>query len=330
MAATITGSALILGAPADGEAFTGQAMRLGLASHATIMGGASPLLSRSGIIPTKGTPLDVQSLSTTSVTVKAGTAVVQANQAGMGTHTATLTADTVMDTITSDGTNPRIDVVVLEVVADGTGAGTVATIKRVIGTPSSSPARPSIASPPTNGSWFPLAQLRVNAAGAGIVITKLTGTDGVFTTGPGGMVPVANLTEAATLPPWTSFWSIADLAEGIVYADGTARLKGHQLRYMFTSGGTTNVNGDITLNHGMWFAGVFTAAPFPNECFGSMLQDALGFGTWDAPLLCKNQGTSGPPTVTSSNFRIYTFPGLGGIAKMTSAAIAAYGIAWGR
>lgn len=327
MAATITGSNLILGAPADGEAFTGQAMRLGLASHATIMGGASPLVSRSGIIPTKGNPLDVQALSTTSVTVKAGTAVVQANQAGGGTHTATLTTDTVMDTITSDGTNPRIDVVVLEVIADGTGAGTVATIKRVIGTAASSPARPSIASPPTNGSWFPLAQLRVNAAGAGIVITKLTSTDGVFTTGPGGMVPVANLTEAATLPPFTPFWSIADQAHGTVYADGTARLDGHQLRFIRTfSTHTTNSNGDTPgLPFGVFFAGVFTAAPFPNGCFGVCIQDASSWVTVDTPLMFKQFGSAGMPSASTATFRVYQ----GGGSKYTSAGFDAFGIAWG-
>jgi hypothetical protein len=214
----------ILGSAADGESFTGQAHRLGMASHATIVGDSSSALrSRSGIIPGGGTPLDVTALGTPAmkVNVKSGTCAVQDTGTTGGVHTVTLTTATDLDIATANATNPRIDLVVVKVFADGTSA-TNCTVEVLTGTPAGSPVRPSIASPPTNTHYFPLAQVRVEAAATSIVASKVTKTivDGVQTVAPGGVVPVASVAAASGLPMWTPFFSAADLRPGTILSGG--------------------------------------------------------------------------------------------------------------
>ena len=190
MASTITGGTgtnLLLGSFVDGQTVGGKALRLGNIGKAGVISDPSTALrARSGIIPGAGNPLDVVALTTTSVTIKAGIAVFQATTgAAEGVHSVTLTQDTAIDTITGDGTNPRIDVVVIEVV---TGSDPV--IKRVVGTPAASPVRPSTTpGSPSTTTWFPLAQLRVEKSTTpGITITKLADVDGVYTCAPGGTI----------------------------------------------------------------------------------------------------------------------------------------------
>lgn len=190
MASTIaggTGTVLLLGTYSNGQTIGDKALRLGNISKAGVISDPTTALkARSGIIPGAGNPLDVVALTTTSVTVKAGTAVFQATTgAADGVLAVTLTADTAIDTITGDGTNPRIDVVVIEVV---TGSDPV--IKRVTGTPAASPVRPSLTpGSPSTTTWFPLAQLRVEKSTTpGITITKVADVDGVYTCAPGGAV----------------------------------------------------------------------------------------------------------------------------------------------
>lgn len=187
MAATITGANLLLGSFVNGQTVGDKALRLGNISKAAVVSDPStPLAARSGIIPGAGAPLDVVALTTTSVTVKAGVCVFQATTASTdGVLCVTLLADTAIDTITGDGTNPRIDVVVVEVIA-----GSAPTIKRVTGTAAASPTRPALTPPaPSTTTWFPLAQLRVEKSTTpGITITKLANVDGVYTCAPGGSV----------------------------------------------------------------------------------------------------------------------------------------------
>lgn len=301
MAATIEG--LILGSGADGETFSGQAFRLGNASHATVVGDSTAIKSRSGIIPAMGDPGKVTAASATSVTVNPFTVVVQSNVADGGTFTATLTTATVLDTITSDPTNPRIDVLVVEIIADGTGAGTLGRVTRVVGTPNPSPTRPSIATPPTNGHWFPLAQLRVNANGAGIVVTQLTNVDGVFTVAPGGIVPVANLTGAANIPPYGGFI----LPSGAIgFRQGGAAASPLVMHSFVTrlidEVVNTNASGeaDLTFKYPNE-AGTLTNSPFPNAMLACAVMDATPTGTLNGPLILKRQ-SFGTATV---KFRFY-------------------------
>jgi hypothetical protein len=174
-----------------------------------------------------------------------------------------------------------------------------------------------------------LAQVRVEANATSIVsgkVTKLTAVDGVWTTSPGGLVPVANLTEAATLPLYTPFYSIADKAHGTVLPGG-ASLDGHQTRIMRPAG-LTNGGGDVDFTHGVYLNGTWTAAPFPNRCDGAIVGDALQWSLWNAPLIFKQHGSDGPPSTTVARFRVYTISG-GVWGPMTGSAINGWGFSWG-
>jgi hypothetical protein len=320
--------ACILGNAADGEAFSGQAHRLGMGSSATFVNtGSTPAVARSGIVPSGGTPLDVAPLGTPAmkVNVKAGTCVVQSTSATGGCFTVTLTTATDLDIGTSNPTNPRIDLVVAKVFADGTSA-TNCTVEVIAGTAAASPARPSISSPPANTHYFPLAQVRVEANATTIVagkVTKATAVDGVWTAAAGGLVPVANLTEAGALPLYTPFYSIADRSSGKKLPGG-ASLDGHQWRYIDAFGAVTNASGDVTVPFGLWLAGVWTAAPFPNGCFGAAAFDSSSFVTVDAPLWFKQPRNAYGLNSANATFRVYQTGG-----KYVSAGLDISGIAWG-
>lgn len=181
----------ILGAPADGATFSGQAHRLGMVSRATIMGlPTDSMRAQSGIIPAFGEPLNVRPSSPASmdVTVVAGVAAIQGAADAEGVHSVVVPSNVGVGLAASHATLARIDLVILEVYADGTSAS-AASVKVVTGTPAPSPTRPSLVSPPPYTSWFPLAQVRVEASATQITadkITKLANVDGVFTCAPGG------------------------------------------------------------------------------------------------------------------------------------------------
>lgn len=306
MAATIPqGSTLILGSPGDGESYSGKALRFGM-NAGTVVGGVGKLGKRGGIIPAQGNPGEVTVTSSTSVTMKACQIVVAAAN-GQGAHMVTLTTDTVIDTITSDPTNPRIDVLVCEVICDdATGAGTSCQIKRVTGTAAASPVRPSTTTGlPTNGQYQEIAQIRVNANGAGLVVTKLAGTDGVLTVAPGGVVPVSSYTEAlAELPPFNPFVT-PDLIPWMMGATSAACYVTSpfvRVAKDFSSGSGTNITdgaGEGGFAWGVPVNGVLTPQPFPNGCFGAFVQDmSSGF---DEPLDFKVTALS----ASSGSFRVY-------------------------
>src|SRR6478609_7622677 len=315
---------------ADGESFSAVAHRLGFVSHATVVGGSTGLKSRSGIIPSGAyngdQPLDVVPLGTPAmkVTVRAGTCAVQSTSATGGCYSMSLLADTDLDIATANATNPRLGLVVATVFDDGTSASNT-KIEVLTGTPAASPVRPSISSPPANTHYFPLAQVRVEANATSIVsgkVTKVAGTDGVFTVPPGSLVPVANLTEAATLPLYTPFYSTTDRAHGTVLPGG-ASLDGHQTRIMRPAG-NTNGSGDVDFTHGVYLNGTWTAAPFANTCDGALVGDSLQWSLWNAPVWFKQHGSDGPPSTTVARFRVYTVSG-GTIGPMVSAAINGWG-----
>lgn len=240
-----------------------------------------------------------------------------------------LLADTDLDIATANATNPRLDLVVATVFDDGTSASNT-KIEVLTGTPAASPVRPSISSPPANTHYFPLAQVRVEANATSIVsgkVTKVAGTDGVFTVPPGSLVPVANLTEAATLPLYTPFYSATDRAQGTVLPGG-ASLDGQQLRFIHAIGATTNGGGDFDLTFGTYRAGTWTADPFPNGCFRAAAWDATSFAVWNQPIILKQHGSAAPPTASVARFRAYTIIS-GSMAPMVSASMDVCGIGWG-
>jgi hypothetical protein len=306
MAATIPqGATLLLGSWADGETYAGKALRYG-ANAATVVGGVAKLGKRGGIIPAQGNPGEVTVTSATSVTIKACQIVV-ASANNVGAHVMTLTTDTVIDTITSDPTNPRIDVLVAEVICDdATGAGTSCQIKRVVGTAAASPVRPSTTTGlPTNGQYQEIAQIRVNAAGAGLVVTKAAGIDGVLTVSPGGVVPVSSYTEAlAELPPFNPFITpdLIPWTMGVTSAACYVTSPFIRVANAFSSGSgsnTTDGNGEGGFAWGVPVNGVLTPQSFPNGCLGAFISDASG--AFDEPLDFKVISLS----ASGGSFRVY-------------------------
>jgi hypothetical protein len=296
----------------------------------SVVGGTGKLGRRGGIIPAQGNPCDVTVTSATSVTMKAGQIVVAAAN-GQGSHSVTLTTDTVIDTITSDPTNPRIDVLVAEVICDdATGAGTSCQIKRVAGTAAASPARPSTTTGlPTNGQWQEIAQIRVNANGAGLVVTKLAGTDGIMTVAPGGLVPVASAAEAAAeLAPFQPYVTPDNLL-GLMVGAGAYQY-GLMTRIMLGNVAPDS-NGDFDAGVGTLVGGVVTGStPFPNTCVGAALTYSIQ--TVNSPIWFTLISVS----ASNTRWRAYTFSG-GAVVPLSAAILAGLGlgfltingIAWG-
>lgn len=314
---------------ADGKSFSGAAHRLGMGSSATFVNsGSTPAVARSGIIPSGGTPFDVTVLGTPAmkVNVKAGSAVVQAASATGGAFTVNNPSATDIDIATSDPSNPRIDLIVIRVLADGNGANTKAWVERMTGTPAPSPARPSIASPPTNTHYFPLAQVRVEAAASTIVagkVTKLAGTDGVWTAAPGGLVPVSNTTDGATLPLFTPF-ILPTGEQWIRHPNGTSYPQGFMTRALTFQNYVTNPAGDINVFHSKYENGVRADSPFPNACLGAMVINNWSPSTYNVPVwfTCSNY------TASFATFRAYTFQS-GAVGAMVNSAVSAVGLSWG-
>lgn len=214
----------LLGGAANGGSFTAQSHRIGMVSHATTMGGASGLLSRSGIVPTVGSPLAVTALGTPAmkVDVAAGTCIVQSSSGTGGVYSVTLLTAGQIDITAAHATLPRIDVVVAEVVDDGVAAPT-AKIKVIDGTPNASPTRAStITSPPANTTYVPLKQITVAAAVSTITSGAVTATsaDGLYTASVGGVVVVKSWAEGATLPVGTTFYATDTQSVGVTKTAG--------------------------------------------------------------------------------------------------------------
>lgn len=134
---------------------------------------------RTGVIPTvatsgNGTAVDfiVTQAASPNMTVvaDAGNAVV-ANSSGRGPYICANTANQTLTVATADPTNPRIDLVyiqVIDTVAGDTGSSTT-VVGIVTGIPAASPTVPAL---PTNGVSIALAQVRVNAN-----VTSITGSN---------------------------------------------------------------------------------------------------------------------------------------------------------
>lgn len=325
MASSVAG---ILGNAGDGEAFSGQAHRLGMGSSATFVNsGSTPAVARSGIVPSGGTPLDVTVLGTPAmkVNVKAGTCVVQSTSTTGGCFTVTLTAATDLDIATSNPSNPRLDLVVAKVFADGTNA-TNCTIEVLTGTPAASPARPSIASPPANTHYFPLAQVRVEANATTIVagkVTKLVNVDGLWTAAPGGLVPVGSTTDAANLPLFTPF-ILPTGEQWIRHPNGTSYPQGMMTRALTAQSVVTNPAGDINIFHSKYENGTRADSAYPNACLGAMVINNFPPATYNVPIwFTVSNYTSSFITV-----RAYTVI-TGSVAPMLNSTVSCIGFSWG-
>jgi hypothetical protein len=118
---------------------------------------------RGGVVRHGDTSLAVTVNGADQVTVQAGAAVIPA-ATGLGAYRASLSAATSATGLAArNATNPRIDLVVIQIVA---GA---AVVKTVDGTPSSSPTAPALPA-----SSIELARLTVPALGGGAVTVDST------------------------------------------------------------------------------------------------------------------------------------------------------------
>lgn len=195
------------------------------ADTAMFLGDGSANGVRGGVVRHGDTSLAVTVNGSDQVTVQAGACVVPA-ATGLGVYRASLSAATSATGLAArNATNPRIDLVVIQIVS---GA---AVVKTVDGTPSSSPTAPALPA-----SSIELARLTVPALGGGAVTvdstwrsyaTALGGTLYVETSArlPGsGNQPGQRAVALDTGRPhlWNSTKTAWELEHPVVMAAGTA------------------------------------------------------------------------------------------------------------
>lgn len=139
---------------------------------------------RGGIVRHGDTSLAVSVNGSDQVTVQPGAFVVPA-ATGLGVYRGALSAATAATNITArNGTNPRIDLVAIQV------TGTNATVKTIDGTPAVSPSVPALPA-----QHIEIARLSVPAVGGGAV--TVDSSYRTYATGLGGLLYVDT---AARLP----------------------------------------------------------------------------------------------------------------------------------
>lgn len=155
------------------------------------------LTGRGGVRRVAGTEFQVTATgpATMNVAIGAGMAFVQGGLTGtQGVYTVLNDATFQVAISASNPSNPRIDLVVLEVLdAVYSGSSNLAQVRVIAGTPAGSP------SPPTaTGSFITLAQVLVPAAAASVTSVNITDLR-PFAGGFGAPIPVRNLTERNAL-----------------------------------------------------------------------------------------------------------------------------------
>jgi hypothetical protein len=271
---------------------------------------------RVGVIPTvatsgNGTAVDLIVTQAASpnmtVVVDAGNAVV-GNSSGRGPYVCTNTANQTLTVATSDPTNPRIDLVyiqVIDTVAGDTGSSTT-QVGIVTGTPAASPAVPAL---PTNGVSLSLAQVRVNATVSSITnsnITDVRKSAGIGR-GPRLMLPGDALADAGFCygeirQRRLSSYPLSG-ADQIVSDYWGADSVWHGLMPPYALTGTwQNGTSDITLNTSTYTAVVSTSVADPG--FPYMLRVAGQVHTTSA-----SSWTAGSPPLTNTQITIDTVGG---------------------
>lgn len=176
---------------------------------------ADPLRVRGGIVLHASNSLAVTVNASDVVTVQPGAAVIPGNDTNSGGAYRTAQSAAETDTLAArDATNSRIDLVVFEMISDGTQA----RVRIIAGAPSGSPVVPTL---PTRA--IELARITVPASGGGTA--SVDSTKRVFATAPGGTMLVATST---ALPTTAATWQVARaLDTGGEYTwDGTTWLSG--------------------------------------------------------------------------------------------------------
>jgi hypothetical protein len=164
---------------------TMDAAELRRADSAMFLGDGTANGVRGGIVRHGDTSLAVAVNGSDQITVQPGAFVVPA-ATGLGAYRGSLqTATAATGVAARNGTNPRIDLVVIQV-----GTGSVATVKTIDGTPSSSPTAPALPA-----QHIELARLTVPQVGGGAITVDSTWR--TYASGLGGTLYVET---AARLP----------------------------------------------------------------------------------------------------------------------------------
>jgi hypothetical protein len=153
-------------------------------------------------------------------------------------------------------------------------------------------------------------------------VTKVSGTDGLWTAAPGGLVPAASTTDAANLPLFTPF-ILPTGEQWIRHPNGTSYSQGYMTRSL-TNASTTNPAGDINVFFQKHENGVAANSAFPNACLGAMMINNYSPSTYNVPMWY----TLSAMTSSFATFRVYTYVG-GTVAPMGSSSVSGVGIAWG-
>jgi len=139
--------------------------------------------TRGGVMVNEATPLVVAASSGMNITVAKGAAVIpSASGATDGAYRVQNSASQTLTVAASDPTNPRIDIVVVQILATSPPTGAVSIIT---GT-----AAPSPSAPATPSNAILLAQIAV-AAGVSSIVAGNISDRRLFTTAAGGIYPVA-------------------------------------------------------------------------------------------------------------------------------------------
>ena len=317
----------------DGETIDSGEIRNSTVSGFDIAGGATPVASRGGIIPAGGSPLEVTALGTPAmaVQVNAGRCAIPGNAATTPVFGLTLTTTTNLDIAAAHATLPRIDLVVARVNSPGTSAA-FGQIEVITGTAAASPSRPTV---PNTGNDHSIVLKTINVLAAVTTITSPNvvtnaATDARWTTAPGGMVPVPShsslLSGGVSLPDYTPFVSQAAQMPGLMLPTAGAALWGPMTRH-FYGNVTTNAQGDITVNFGLYTSGgTFTAAPFPNAIIGAIATDATDPVAFDDGILWKYYPAFSTTSVAA--FRAYNTNTQNPYLSFGAVTVAV--LAWGR
>lgn len=156
------------------------------------------LTSRGGVRLVGGGEFAVTAKSPASmiVSVAAGMAFVQGGYTGtQGVYTVVNDASFDLTVGSSNGTNPRIDLVILEILDSAySGPSNLGQVRIVSGVAASSPQPPTI-----TGNYILLAQIRVSAGVTSITSPAITDLR-PFASALGAPVAVRNITERNSLP----------------------------------------------------------------------------------------------------------------------------------
>lgn len=156
---------------------TYDAAELRRADSTMFLGDGSASGVRSGIVRHGDTSLAVSVNGSDQVTVQAGAFVIGA-ATGLGVYRGALSAATSAVALAArNGTNPRIDLIVIQ------ATGTNATVKTIEGTPGASPSAPALPA-----QHIELARVTVPQVGGGAVTVDSTWR--AYATATGGILPV--------------------------------------------------------------------------------------------------------------------------------------------